>query len=219
MYNLRFEEFISQVVIPTTPEDQRDSCWFELVDWVMNGFRGIPSTELQRLIDQEITAWLQSFNIASILAENLFNMNSRQALWAGSVAARYAVEKAWQPFSTDKRPMEAVQTVEFHLKTTNGHVFNKSLINDGSGAWSAASFIRIQENYMYEAAMAPYRISYAAYWENDKKEFYEIVLGIEDAATATSDEEICKVIVEKMPRIHFEDLLRWEYFRGKRFTV
>lgn len=221
MYNLKLEEFLSKVVIPSTPNDQQDSCWFELVDWVMNNYQGVPSAELQRLIDREIPVWLQSFDNASALAESLFEMSCRQALWAGAIAARYAVENVWELYSENKAPLEAVQTIEFHLKNTDSHVFDKSLLQAGGGAWSAVNFSGLRRNYlqnMYNSAMVPYHVSYAAYWENDSTECRQAIFGIERAVAATSDKEICQVIVEKMPKFCFEDLLRWEYFKGKRFT-
>jgi hypothetical protein len=218
MYNLTFKEFLRQVVIPCTPEDQRDSVFFEFEEWADSDFTGIPSTEVQHLVDLNIPVWLNDFDNADIFAENLCEMHSKElVIRFAAIVARYAIEKCWGN-TEDTSPIRAVELVEKLLENENSVTVkelnatadtaaNAAADATADAAYSAANAaVKAADAAVYAAANPAAYATYATYAGNAAASAGYW------SAKATSNKEVCQITVEKLPKFCYEDLLRCGYF-------
>jgi hypothetical protein len=199
MNNLNFSNFLREVVIPATPEDQKDSVYFEFQEWASNWFRGIPSTEVQRLVDLNVPIWLSTHDDARNFAKKLCKIQTKElGIRAAVIAARYVIEKCWRIDSENTRPIQAVELVEKWLEDESS-VSIETL--------RELAYSKVLDGEAMYSAWAAYTTAEAATYSSMSSTAY----ALQYAARATSQKEICQVIVDKLPRFCYEDLLRWGY--------
>ena len=204
--------FLRYVVTQSTPEDQKDSVYFEFEEWANSGCVGIPSTEVQRMVDQTIPVWLPMHNDAEYFAKKLCKMQVKElGIRAAAIAARYSVEKCWKN-TEDKRPVKAVELVEKWLEDKNSVSFQE--LDEAAEmleniAWNGTETASLEWNAVNAASDSVFSITRRQDWSAS---YVTRAIGY-FSVRATSDEELCKVIAEKLPKFCYEDLLRWGYFK------
>ena len=201
MNNLGFKDFLREVAIPTTPEDEKDSVYFELVEWANSKFVGVPSVEVQQMVDLNIPVWLGSFNNAEDIMEQLCKIQGgKSGVRTAVIAARYIVEK----YCEDEKQTRAVELVEKWLEDESS-VTAKELSTaayEAVGANSAVAYATADAAWAAELEITDFNRG-----ENNFTMFTMFW-----AARITSHKEICEVIVEKLPKFRYEDLLQRGYF-------
>jgi len=214
MNDLGFKDFLKTVVLETTPEDEKDDTFFGLKDWVDTEFIGIPSGEVQRCVDKNIEIWLESQETARTFVKNLCEIELKQmGIRSAAVAARYAVEKYWKNIG-DNRPMAAVELVEKWLKDETDSVSVEELRAAANVAALAGNEAWVAEGYAAGwAGYAAANVVYAAAWAADAA-VNSANYAIYAAVTSVSNKEVYDIILEKLPKFNFEDLVRWKYFPG-----
>jgi hypothetical protein len=202
MKNLSFQNFFRQVIIPTTPEDQKDSVYFELEEWVNAGFNSIPSTEAQRVIDSLIPVWLSNFSNASDLVDSLRKISRKLEVRAGLEAIKYSIKKH---NCGSKELNQYVALVEKWLIEEKSVSFELLL----EAVASIAEFAYSRYN---RANGAGYTLIAFVFLIDSIKNNTDIRQEIKYLLETSDDEEICEVILEKIPKICYENLLQSKNF-------
>lgn len=212
-----FKNFLQEVVVPSTPEDQKDSIFFSLKDWVESGFVGIPSTEVQQKVDESITVWLNGFDNAFLFADMLCEiLPIETVIQVVAITAKYAVEKAWDKIS-DPKSMERISIVEKWLKNKDSVSFEE-LHSMASGDRAVTKYLLLAVLHTRDADEYSKDDEYdeEARKENAQASIESaleyISLAANMAAKITSHKEICEIIVNNLPKFRYEDLLQWGYF-------
>lgn len=204
MNDLNIKDFFREVVIPTTPEDERDSTFFELVEWANSGFSGVPSVDVQRLVDKTIPVWLESHSCSDFLICQIENMDRKKlALKASIIAVEYAVEKT-KVYTTGPEIYEALKLInQFYEDEASVSLDKLQELEDR--IWSLEVINTLDGDAIY----ALYRIFF------ETRDGESGTSSVFWATQATSDEEILRVIIEKLPKFCYEDLLCWGYFSSQ----
>jgi hypothetical protein len=204
MKNLNFKLFLSEVVIPTTPEDQKDSVFFEFKEWIESGFKGVPSTEVQRLVDKNMPVWFSDFdNAVEFISQIWKTLGKKVAIQITVAVARYVVEKHWKN-TEDQSQIRAVELAEKWLKDESSVTASEleAAGNEAISEGSAIAYMAGDAAWTAGYATGPSKIRGASYAE----------FTMHWAAKSTSQKEVCEVIFEKLPRFCYEDLFQWGYF-------
>jgi hypothetical protein len=199
--NQTLKRFLVFNILFETSEDEKNSVYFEFKEWAKTNFSGIPSVEVQRLVDKNIPLWFANFdNIDSLLEKlNVFHFE-KLGINASAISARYVTENYWKN-KEDKRLIKAVELVEAWLKNNNS-VTREELLQATNKVYSAGNFGHStcgESSTAWVAySTATTVLMVAKYQKSKPVEFNE--------------KEICKVVAEKLPYFCYEDLLEWGYF-------